>query len=104
MTQPTITDDTPCFHIDVTYVSREFFEKYGEESKRTHWSRTDWYVDGLKEKAEKQFNEYVELLKSRGDVIIRAYCDELDEYYRNLRRQPRRSVIANWGTCDLRSF
>lgn len=87
-----ITAETPCFHIDVRWVAKNYFEKYGEESKRTHFSCVSWYVDGSKEEAEESLNNYLNRMKDYA-VIIRADCLPVTGYFLKLHREPARKRL-----------
>lgn len=97
--------ETPCFYIEFCWVSKSDFDKYGEDSKRTHYSRVSWYYDGPENKALAGYYDWLARAMERGDIVFRKECSPVTGYYLKIRREPaRHSVIANWGSCDLRSF
>lgn len=97
---PKVSDDTPCFFIKFRHYLKSEYERCGEK----RFSSFSYYVDGTKEEAEKCFNNDKQQLLDGGWIIEESDLHEVDEYYRYQRRHPRKSVIANLETCDLRSF
>jgi len=94
--------ETPCFYIDIRWVAKDFYEKYGEDSKRTHFSCVAWYVDGPFSEAQFSFDQYVKAAIARGDVIVKAVISPVTGYFLKRHREPvRRSLVSD---PDWRSY
>lgn len=105
MTDSKITDETPCFFIKVCRIDKSALKEYPyAEARQWHTLCTSTYLDGTKADADRWIADYVRALTARGDAVVDAVCLELSEFERHERRHPRRSVIADWGSCDLRCF
>lgn len=108
MTKPIITDETPCFHIDIRYIDKCMLDSHGyEEGRIKYWSMWNEYLDMSEEEANREFAWRMNHHSKHRDLILSATLTKCSDFFTKCRREAQRRnshSVIDMQSADFRSF